>query len=801
MIEEAVDIPGILQRSETAGNVFALCAAEDPSSPNNERILYRNDIFENLDEFFSQSERADISLDETDSESPYESGTLSLKNGTFRYAKRSIPLINGYLVLMAVEPNLYVKAISQSIYMFTALIIFLAGLITSGFTLYSYIQKNALTPLMEKRYSPSNVRRFTSLCGVIGAIFIFLSGMMIYALNDLYDAASKGKDRLHMLDRSLEIYTDRLKLNMDRFEGIYINYGMHIAEFLDNYPELREKSVLETLADNISATSITLYDADGNETVSSDSFIGLRLSTDPKSTTYDFRRILSGVPYIAHGQEYNEITGRNEVRIGVRIRDVSDETRYAAAIITVDPELWNFDLREITHTVLRNLSGPNAILCLADPETGKILSSSRESQVGEDISSLGLNESHLQGSLIKSVDTDEGSYFITSALMDLYTMEDGTQTTKQAIAYFADEKTSSTAGMLSSALLGFLLFLLIYGLLAWLILKDYSDEFFEQYKNEGHPYDITKKGWAGIRLYLSSIRPEKAGLVVMEFIVGLYLLQQIPVANFKTQLSRNSVYYYINSGSWEKGLNLFALSGTLILLGQILLVVILARLLLGSCATFMGSKGRTICRLIRSLITYVALFTFLILACTYIGISMTAILAAIGTLGIAVSLGAQHFVSDIIAGLTIVFEGIFRVGDVVDLGVGGKQYHGQVLEIGLRFSRIQTRDGSIVTLSNRDINMVNNMTQLNTRYECKIVVSSDYSIEEIEEMLQRELPKISEKDRRILAGPTYAGIIAMENGTITLSILTQCSEEDLSGVQQHVNKSLHRIFRENGYKI
>ena len=180
---------------------------------------------------------------------------------------------------------------------------------------------------------------------------------------------------------------------------------------------------------------------------------------------------------------------------------------------------------------------------------------------------------------------------------------------------------------------------------------------------------------------------------------------------------------------------------------------------------------------------------------------MTVIVAALGTLGIAVSLGAQHFVSDIIAGLTIVFEGIFHVGDVVDLGGPGREYHGEVREIGLRFIRLQTRHGNIVTLSNRDISMINNMTQLNSRYECSLVLSSEYSIDDIEEMLQRELPKISEMDRRILAGPTYNGITQFDNGTMTLSIMTECSEEDLFDVQQIVNRSLQRIFRENGYRI
>ena len=180
---------------------------------------------------------------------------------------------------------------------------------------------------------------------------------------------------------------------------------------------------------------------------------------------------------------------------------------------------------------------------------------------------------------------------------------------------------------------------------------------------------------------------------------------------------------------------------------------------------------------------------------------MAAILTVIGTLGIALSLGAQHFVSDIIAGLTMVFEGTVHAGDIVDLGVGVKLYHGEVREIGLRFISLQTLDGNIVTLSNRDINMTTNMTRLNSRCTIEFTVSSEYPIEEIEEMLQRELPKIGEMDRRILNGPVYNGIIALEGGSMTLLVTAECREEDLAGVQLVINRSLQRIFTQNGYRI
>ena len=142
------------------------------------------------------------------------------------------------------------------------------------------------------------------------------------------------------------------------------------------------------------------------------------------------------------------------------------------------------------------------------------------------------------------------------------------------------------------------------------------------------------------------------------------------------------------------------------------------RIVLTVISSFVGGKGKTICRLIKSLVMYLALFTFLILALNDLGLSMSTILAAIATLGIAVSLGAQHFVSDIIAGLTMVFEGTVHVGDIVDLGIGMKLYHGTVQEIGLRFIRLLTHDGNIVALSNRDINTMTNMMQMNSICRC-----------------------------------------------------------------------------------
>ena len=90
---------------------------------------------------------------------------------------------------------------------------------------------------------------------------------------------------------------------------------------------------------------------------------------------------------------------------------------------------------------------------------------------------------------------------------------------------------------------------------------------------------------------------------------------------------------------------------------------------------------------------------------------------------------------------------------------------------------------------------------MNSHVICEMVVSAAYSAEEIEQILKAELPKIGRTDRKILSGPAYNGIIAIGNGTMTLSVSAECSEENYSYVRDKLNVSLQRIFTEHGFSI
>jgi MscS family membrane protein len=85
----------------------------------------------------------------------------------------------------------------------------------------------------------------------------------------------------------------------------------------------------------------------------------------------------------------------------------------------------------------------------------------------------------------------------------------------------------------------------------------------------------------------------------------------------------------------------------------------------------------------------------------YFGVDVTALSAALGLGGLAVTLAAQDTISDMIAGVIILVDRPFRVGDRIEIRGAGTW--GDVVDIGLRTTRIRTRDNRLIILPNSTI--------------------------------------------------------------------------------------------------
>ena len=106
---------------------------------------------------------------------------------------------------------------------------------------------------------------------------------------------------------------------------------------------------------------------------------------------------------------------------------------------------------------------------------------------------------------------------------------------------------------------------------------------------------------------------------------------------------------------------------------------------------FVGKKAKTISRLIVSFVKWVIALCAVFFTMDAWGADTTTMLASAGVLTLIIGLGSQSLVADILAGIFIVFEGEFQVGDIVIID----SWRGEVKEIGIRTTKLVDVGGNL----------------------------------------------------------------------------------------------------------
>ena len=111
------------------------------------------------------------------------------------------------------------------------------------------------------------------------------------------------------------------------------------------------------------------------------------------------------------------------------------------------------------------------------------------------------------------------------------------------------------------------------------------------------------------------------------------------------------------------------------------------------------SKSRTVVSLVSSIIIFLLYFGAIGLALSEVGVPLGTYLASASIIGFAVAFGSQGIVQDVVTGLTILFTGLFDLGDMVE--IGGQV--GVVQRFGMRFTVLLNPMGAEVFVPNRSI--------------------------------------------------------------------------------------------------
>lgn len=177
-------------------------------------------------------------------------------------------------------------------------------------------------------------------------------------------------------------------------------------------------------------------------------------------------------------------------------------------------------------------------------------------------------------------------------------------------------------------------------------------------------------------------------------------------------------------------------------------------------------RAKTLGEVLKSVLKYFVYFMgiTMIISKIFDGISIT--FASIG--GIAVGLGAQSLIKDLINGFFILFENQFVVGDHVTVG----SYNGIVKSIGIRTTVITDFTGDVHSIPNGSIVGVTNHSRNDIRFIVDVNVPNDGNIETIINIIEATCEEFKNKNEECIAEPLeIKGITALELSSVTIRVV------------------------------
>lgn len=141
-----------------------------------------------------------------------------------------------------------------------------------------------------------------------------------------------------------------------------------------------------------------------------------------------------------------------------------------------------------------------------------------------------------------------------------------------------------------------------------------------------------------------------------------------------------------------------------------------------------NKKKRTINSLIKNLIKYIIAVIVVIAILNVYGINTISLVAGLSIVGAVLGLAFEDLVKDLIAGVTIIFDNHYEVGDYIS--VNG--FLGEVVSVGLKTTKIKSYNGDVKIINNSAFNEVINYSISDYRLILDIPISYNQNIEVFE---------------------------------------------------------------------
>lgn len=179
-----------------------------------------------------------------------------------------------------------------------------------------------------------------------------------------------------------------------------------------------------------------------------------------------------------------------------------------------------------------------------------------------------------------------------------------------------------------------------------------------------------------------------------------------------------------------------------------------------------SNRSRTIATLTQNIYFYFLAFIYIYMVLSIMGAPVGTLITGAGIFSLALGLGAQGFVSDVVTGFFILVEQQFDVGDSVSVG----DISGTVAYIGLRTTQIRSADGTLNYIPNRNITIVKNLSRGNMTTVIDLQLFPRTNIKKVTQVLEQVNNNLAPHVPDLVQAPKLIGPVDVQAGLLHYQI-------------------------------
>lgn len=196
----------------------------------------------------------------------------------------------------------------------------------------------------------------------------------------------------------------------------------------------------------------------------------------------------------------------------------------------------------------------------------------------------------------------------------------------------------------------------------------------------------------------------------------------------------------------------------------------------------------------------------LVLFCTILWIlliwqvNLAPLFASAGIVGIAIALAAKDTLANFFGGISVFMDRAYKVGEYIILESGER---GEVVEVGIRSTKIQTRDDVMITVPNGIManSKIINESAPQPRFRIRLDIGVAYGTDL--DMVEDLLLKVADENNQVVKQPApRVRLRALGDSAVNFQLLLWIRDPREKGRQTHLLlKEVYRVFNENKVSI